>query len=364
MPISRRSLLLSTVLAAVPETTFALQGLPIERAYWPTKRWQIDAPANQKVDAGLLMDAEQWIEASMPDVTGFVVVRGGYIVHEHYFGDAYGRNDPVKIRSITKSVTGTLIGIALAEGLLTSLDQTLGELIPQLIPDGSDPLTESITIRHLLTMTAGWRWDISTDYERLIASENWLEYTLSQPVAYTPGTFYAYNSGGSHVLSVIISEVSGKSTEDYAQSRLFSPLGMRRPTWQRSPQGETVGGFGLELTARNVAKFGFLCLNRGYWDGEQLVPEEYIAAATSYQAAGDSTGGASYGYQWWISEAQELPTYFGLGFIGQYLYIVPDRDLVVVVIKGFEDPPAVVGAPRPMIENVVLSAAQATEPVG
>jgi len=364
MPISRRSLLISAMLAAVPQSTRAFQDAPLERSYWPTKRWMIDAPANQKVDTGLLLEADQWVEANMPDVTGFVIVRGGYIIHERYFGDVYGRNDPVKIRSITKSVTGTLIGIALAEGLLTSLDQTLGELIPNKIPDRADPLTPSITVRQLLTMTSGWQWDIATDYERLIASGNWLEYTLNQPVAYTPGTFYAYNSGGSHVLSVILTEIAGMDTLDYAQSRIFSPLGMRRPTWQRSPQGEIVGGFGLELTARNLAKFGFLYLNHGFWDGEQLVPADYVAAATSYQSTGDSTGGASYGYQWWVSEPQGMAGYFALGFIGQYVYVVPDRDLVVVVIKGFEETPAVIGAPRPMIESVLLTAAQPKEPVG
>jgi CubicO group peptidase (beta-lactamase class C family) len=125
-----------------------------------------------------------------------------------------------------------------------------------------------------------------------------------------------------------------------------------------------VGGFGLELSARNLAKFGLLYLNGGVWEGEQLIPADFIAEATSYQATGDSTGGASYGYQWWISEPQGIPAYFALGYVGQYVYVVPSRDLVVVVIKGFEDPPEIIGAPRPMIENVVLSAALPQEPVG
>ena len=335
MHISRRSFLLSTILLAVPEGTHAQNALA-ERSYWPTQKWKIDAPANQKVNDELLREADDWIEASMPDVTGFLIVRGGFIVHEHYFGEQYGRNDPVKIRSITKSVTGSLIGIALAEGLLTSLNQSLGELIPERIPETADPLTASITVRQLLTMTSGWQWDIATDYERLIASDDWLEYILSQPVAYTPGTFFAYNSGGSHVLSVVLSEVSGQATSDYAQEKLFSPLGIARPFWQDSPQGETVGGFGLELTARNLAKFGYLYLNGGKWDGKQIVPADYLAAATTYQSTGDSTGGAGYGYQWWISEPQGLAGYFALGFVGQYLYVIPERDLVVVVIKGFE----------------------------
>ncbi len=364
MHISRRTLLLSTLLAAIPEPTRAWQSEQIERDYWPTQRWKIDAPANQKVDGDLLNEADELIAGAMPDVTGFVVVRGGYIVHEHYFGDLYGRSDPVKIRSITKSVVGTLIGAALADGYLTSLDQTLGELIPELIPAGADPLTETISVRNLLTMTAGWSWDISTDYERLIGSDDWVAYTLGQPVWYTPGSFFAYNSGGSHVLSVILSRITGMDTTDYAQERLFTPLGIARPTWQRSPQGDAVGGFGLELTPRNVAKLGFLYLNNGTWDGEQIVPADYVEQATTYQAEGDSTGYASYGYQWWVSQPAGIPSYFGLGFVGQYLYVIPDRDLVVVVLKGFEETPPVIGAPRPMIESVVINAATPKSPVG
>ena len=364
MHISRRSVLLSTLLTAVPEITRAQESVQIERDYWPTQRWKIDAPANQKVDGDLLSEADKLIAGAMPDVTGFVVVRGGYIVHEHYFGDRYGRSDPVKIRSITKSVVGTLIGIALSDGYLSSLDQTLGELIPDQIPSDADPFTESITVRNLLTMTSGWSWDIATDYERLISSDNWLAYTLGQPVSYSPGTFFAYNSGGSHVLSVILTQVTGMDTADYAQERLFTPLGIARPTWQRSPQGETVGGFGLELTPRNVAKLGFLYLNDGLWDGEQIVPVDYVEQATSYQSEGDSTGYAAYGYQWWISQPEGIPSYFGLGFVGQYLYVIPDRDLVVVVLKGFDETPAIIGAPRPMIESVVINAATPKTPVG
>lgn len=364
MPLSRRSLLLSTLALAAPATAAAQERTPIERAYWPTKRWRTDDPANQGMDPALLAEADGVIETAMPDVTGFVVVRGGYIVHERYFGGRYGRNDPVKIRSVTKSVTGCLIGIALAEGYLESLDQTLGELIPHKIPDGADPLTQTITVRHLLTMTAGWQWDIGTDYQRLIASENWLEYTLSQPVWYEPGTFYAYNSGGSHVLSVILTEVTGRDTADYAQEKLFSPLGIARPTWQRSPQGETVGGFGLELTPRSMAKVGFLYLNRGRWAGDRIVPASYVDASTSYQSSGDSTGLAAYGYQWWVTEAYGMPTYFALGFGSQYIYVAPDRDLVIVIVKGFDDPPPLVTASRPMIENFVLPASPPREPAG
>ena len=328
-----------------------------ERDYWPTKGWRAGDPAEQGIDPGGLAAAGDAVAAQLPEATGFVVIRNGYLVYERYYGDAYGRDDPVKIRSITKSVTSALIGMALEDELIDDLDQPIGDLIPDRIPDDADPLTPSITVRQMLTMTGGWAWDIGSDYERLIASEDWAEYTLSQPVVYEPGSFYAYNSGGSHILSVILSAVTEDDTVVYAQERLFRPIGIRRPRWQRSPQGERVGGFGLELTPRDLAKFGFLFLNGGVWEGEQLVPARYVRDATTYQATGDSTGFAAYGFQWWVTETPfGQPAYFGLGFGSQYLYVVPELDLIAVIVKGFEERPAVVTPSRPVIETYVVPA--------
>jgi CubicO group peptidase (beta-lactamase class C family) len=363
--VNRRTLLLSPLALALPAIDArAQEPASIERQYWPTNGWRTDDPANQKVDPAMLDQVDRIIETAMPDVTGLIVIRGGYIVHERYFGGRYGRDDPVRIWSITKSVTGSLIGRALADGLLTGLDQTIGELLPNRIPDDADPRTPAITIRQLLTMTSGWQWDIATDYDRLIASNDWLAYTLSQPVVHEPGTFFAYNSGGSHALSVIVEAASGEDTADYAQETIFTPLGIARPAWERSPQGEAAGGFGLALTPRDLAKLGFLALNRGQWDGQSLIPESYLAEATSRQADGDATGDAAYGYQWWVTELQGMRAYFALGFANQYLYVVPDRDLAVVVAKGFADNPPLITAARPLIERFIVPAAQPRTPVG
>ncbi|HEY8446329.1 MAG TPA: serine hydrolase [Thermomicrobiales bacterium] len=325
------------------------------RDYWPTVEWRKAGPDRMGVDREAVRLAGDVIARDLPHVTGLVVVRHGYIVHERYFGDSYGRDDPVNVRSITKSVIGTLIGIAVAEGKL-KLDQTLGELIPDRIPPEADPRTREITVRHLLTMTSGWAWDIGTDYQRLIASDDWARLTLSLPVVYEPGTFYAYNTGGSHLLSIILSEVTGQDTADYAQEKLFDPLGIPRPSWQRSPQGKVSGGFGLELTPRDMAKLGELYLNEGRWDDQRIVPASYIRHAISVKSSGDSTGGAQYGYQWWVTNTDGYHAAFALGFGGQYVYIVPDLDLTVVIAAGFETPPAGFGPPRPVIENIIVPA--------
>jgi CubicO group peptidase (beta-lactamase class C family) len=321
----------------------------------PGREWAVVEPAEVGLSADQLELAHQTIISGYQDITGVVVVRSGAIGFEHYYGDEYGQDDPVDIRSITKSVTGTLIGIAIDDGLL-SLDSTLGDLVPDLIPANADPLTPGITVENLLTMTSGLAWDIGSDYQRLIAAEDWVEYTLSQPVAYQPGTFYAYNSGGSHLLSVIIEAVTGMDTIRYADTRLFDLIGINRPRWERSPQGDVIGGFGLSVTCRELARFGLLSLRNGAWGDERIVSEGWFPEATSYKAAGDTTGYAAYGYQWWVIDDGAYHAYFGLGFGSNYVYVVPALDLVVVVLKGFETPPNPVSIVRPLIEGYVVPA--------
>ncbi len=349
--------LLLLAVAMLPAASAAAQSTEIERDYWPTDGWRTASPASQGMDAALLDEADRQVRATLPDLSALLVVRGGRLVFERYY-NGQDADEPINVRSITKSVTGALVGIALADGDLENLDQTIGELIPDRILPDADPLTPTITLRHLLTMTSGWAWDIHSDYATIIASDDWVDLTLSLPVAYQPGTYYAYNTGGSHLLSVILEEVTGQDPADYAAERLFTPLGIEPGDWQRSPQGETVGGFGLELTPRDMAKFGYLYLNHGEWDGEQIVPADYVQAATTYQSAGDSTGLASYGYQWWVTVtyAAGYDAYFALGYGGQFIYVVPALDLVVVAAVARRVPPEELRSPRPLIENLIVPA--------
>jgi CubicO group peptidase (beta-lactamase class C family) len=300
--------------------------------------------------------AGDYAATNMPDVTGIVVVRSNGLAYERYFGDEYGVNNPVNIRSITKCVTGTLVGMAIDDGLL-SLDTTIGDAIPDLIPSGADPLTASITIENLLTMTSGWAWDIHADWATLTSAANWTELTLSLPVVYKPGTLYAYNTGGSHLLGVITQHVVDEHLALFADRRLWTPLTIDRPAWRRSPEGIVSGGAGIELTPRDLARFGLLSLRDGQWDGEQLVSAGWFPEATRFHIQGDTTGNAGYGYQWWvIDDANGFHAWFGLGFGSNYLYVVPAFDLVVVVLKGFETPPSSVSIVRPFIEGWILPA--------
>jgi CubicO group peptidase (beta-lactamase class C family) len=323
---------------------------------WPTRRWPRAEAEEVGLDRSLLLLADERVPIELPDLSALLVIRNGRLVLERTYGD-YERNTPLNVRSVTKSVISALVGIALDEGILTGLDQTIGDLIPDRIPAGADPVTPSITLRHLLTMTSGWLWDIYSDYPTVIASDNWVEMTLGLPVAYEPGTYYAYNTGGSHILSVILQAASGQKTADYAADRLFAPLGIGQHEWLESPQGESSGGFGLFLTPREMAKLGYLFLNGGRWEDRQLFSTDYAIAATTYQSAGDSTGLAAYGYQWWVTSVYGLPAYFALGYGGQYVYVVPALDLIVVTAVHRRLAPEELRAPRPLIDNLIVAAA-------
>ena len=353
-------LALLLLVASMPVVTNAsgAQADPVvpERSDWPTEGWRTTTPEAQGMDGGLLEEAGDRVPTELPDVSALLVVRHGRLVFERYYGGV-GPDDPIDVRSVTKSVTGALVGIALAEGDLEDLDQTVGELIPDRIPPGADPRTPSITLEHLLTMTSGLAWDATSDYQRLIASHDWIGLTLGLPVAYEPGTVFAYNSGGSHLLSVILAEATGQETADYAQDRLFDPLGIEPGEWDRSPQGETIGGFGLKLTPRDMAKLGELYLNGGRWDGEQIIPADYVLASTTQQSDGDATGGTPYGYQWWVTDASGSPAFYALGYGGQYIYVLPDLDLVVVIGAARRVPPEELRSPRYLIEDIIVPAA-------
>lgn len=350
---SRRALLTMAGALAVErrQTTLAQ-----ERATVPDPDWTLVDPSQVGLSGAQLDAAGAYAAVTMPDITGIVVVRQNGLAYERYFGDIYGIDVPIDVRSITKCVTGTLVGMAIDDGVL-SLGSTIGETIPDLIPDGADPHTSSITIEHLLTMSAGWAWDIHADWGTLTAVPNWTELTLGLPVIYEPGTFYAYNTGGSHLLGVITQTVVGMDLDDYADRRLWAPLGIDKPEWRRAPEGIVSGGSGVRLTPRDAGKFGLLSLRNGQWGEQSLISDAWFPEATRFHLQGDSTGYAGYGLHWWVVDYDNgFHAYFGLGFGSNYVYVVPALDLVVVVLKGFETPPVSISIVRPFIEEWILPA--------
>jgi CubicO group peptidase (beta-lactamase class C family) len=259
-----------------------------------------------------------------------VVIKNGYIVHESYYG-SYGADSRRNIFSCTKSFTSTLVGIALAEGHITSVDENIMDYFGDRPIANMDSRKEAMTIEHLLTMTTGFEWDESTYggdsiFSQMTSSLDWVQFVLDQPMTYAPGEVWNYNSGASHLLSTIVNKSTGQYTHDYAEDKLFDPLGITHYDWGKDPDNNAFGGASLRLTPRDMAKLGFLFLNNGTWDGSQVVPKEWVTTATSnLETLTVETG---YGYQWWTSPL--IGAYSARGYLGQLIYVFPALNMVVV----------------------------------
>ena len=331
----------------------ALQAAP---GSWPTAGWQTADPADHGVDPFALEAVDARATGEVPALSALLAVRHGVIVFERYYG-GHDPERPINTRSVTKSVTSTLAGAALRQGLLTGLEQTTGEVIPDRIPGDADPLVYDITLWQWLTMTSGLQWEATGDWQRLLSAPDWVAMTLGLPVVGIPGQTYVYNTGGSHVLGVMVAAAAGKPLETYAEEVLFGPLGIVPGDWMRSPQDEVSAGSGLALTARDMLKLGYLYLRGGEWDGEPIVSPDYAAAATTWQSAGDATGAwAGYGFQWWITATGAgYPAYFALGYGGQHVFVVPALGLVVVAAIARRVAPEELRTPRYLIESIAAA---------
>ena len=353
----------------------------VARDYWPTAGWRTAAPTDHGVDPAGLATVEDHVAVAYPQVRSILIVRHGYLVYEHY-RRGLDQADGHDVRSITKSVTGALIGIALAEGKIKSLDQTVGELLAAQLPKDADPRFAAVTVKQLLTMTSG----VAGDYEgtggdnrltdAMWSSPDWIRHILGQRLDTDPGTHFAYSDRASHLLSAIVANVSGQSTLEFARAKLFNPLGIRTDgayepvlsdhidaatvkayerasvAWPVDPQGYHYAAALLRLPARDLAKFGYLYLNGGRWDGNQLIPADYVASATS-QTGSTPNVSMGYGWLWWVDTEGGHRTFSARGHGGQIIYVVPDLDLVTVITS---DPENENLSPQNLITQTILPA--------
>ena len=269
-----------------------------------------------------------------------LVVHNGYLIFERYFTPIlYDVDNTHIIYSCTKSVTSALIGIALDNGYIDNTSQLLVDFFPDLYIDNLDSRKETITLEDILTMTSGLEWDEErydepNDYFGMTDSDNWVQYVLNKTMVADPGTAFYYNTGESHLLSAIINRTTGMTTLAFAIQNLFEPLGITAHPWLVDPQGIHFGGSALALRPRDMAKFGYLYLNNGTWDGEQIVSSDWVATSTNEHVT--IYGGTfSYGYQWWINSPSDY--YCARGYQGQYIFVVPEEDLVVVFSSDMDD---------------------------
>jgi CubicO group peptidase (beta-lactamase class C family) len=317
--------------------------------------WSLATPEQQGLDpdmiCGIGTRLEGWREA---DAHGVVVVRHGAIVYEDYLAgndlrwpernwgeplanmthDASTKHD---LQSITKSVVALLVGIALDRGLITKNDVPILALFPELA-DLREASRDRITLRDLLTMTAGLRWPWKpylSMARQMDAARDPYRFVLEQPVVNEPGTTWHYNNGSAELAGAIVSKVTGRPLDQFAKETLFDPLGIADWEWGRMTSGDPGASWGLRLRPRDLAKIGQLVLDHGTWHEQQIVSAAWIREMTAPQI---TTQAGSYGYFWWLGRetinGRDIDWVGGLGWGGQCLYVVPSLDLIVVVTAG------------------------------
>ncbi len=308
---------------------------PSELLY-PSSTWETIAPEDAGLDPQALSAAADLLGRPHSNARAFLVTRGGRIACERY----YQGNPPenrLHLFSVTKSVVSALIGIALQEGALSSLDQRVVDFFPEIPISAANPLS-LLTLRHLLTMTTGMAWPggrmgREPMFARLVHAPDWARFILSVPVRRAEIGVFHYNSAASHLLSLILTRATGQTACAYAAERLFAPLGIAAvhpgTGWMEDPQGNSIGGWGLHLNARELARFGLLYLRGGKWTDREILPASWVQDSTNPA----EEAGNGYGYQWWLRWVRGEKVFAGLGLGGQYLFCVPGRDLLVVILS-------------------------------
>ena len=266
--------------------------------------------------------------ADMPRLRSLLVSHKGAIVLERYFNGARA-NQLANIKSASKSVISALVGIAVSRGLIKGLDQRIVDYFPELAGD-PEPKKREITIEDLLTMRSGLESTSGRSYGAWVQSPNWVRFVLRRPLVDEPGTRVEYSTGTSHLLSAILTKAAKKSTWQFAQAELATPLGFNLAKWPQDPQGIYFGGNDMLMTPRQMIQFGELYLNGGRIGDRQLIPRQWVDKADD--GVGRSRWGSDreYGYGFWIREFGRHRSFYAWGYGGQFIFVVPGLDLVVV----------------------------------
>ncbi len=317
------------------------------RDYWPTQEWRSVDPASAGMDPGKFTDLENMIKSQYTNINGIVVVRKGAIVFEKYY-HGFNSSDTHNVASVTKSFTSALIGIAIDAGYIQSVDQKVLDFFPEYVAGANEFQKRTITIRHLLTMTAPFAWK-TTDkmrfepLDRLRRQRDWVTYILNLMGQNGLSEKFQYCTAAIHLLSAILTRTTGLSAREFANERLFRPIGIREipdhemksfqlddvfgknvTGWIKDPGGVTIGGWGLTITPQDMARFGLLYLNRGAWDNTQVISAKWIEDSTAMNAN-------KYGYLWWLREEDGVFSYSALGSGGNVICCIPEKDLVVAI---------------------------------
>jgi CubicO group peptidase (beta-lactamase class C family) len=340
--------------------------------------WTTASPESVGIDGARLCGIAARLQATDADVHAVVVVRHGRLAFEQYFA---GNDDPWGLpdgqynfdattkhdmRSVSKSVTSLLVGIAIERKLIAGVDEPVVKFFPE-YSTLKTPGWDGITLRHVLTMSSGIKWDENrqwsdpaNDEPHLGSESDPVGYVLAKPIAAPADTIWNYNGGGPDLFGNIIERVSGKPFDEFARDALFVPLGITDWEWQKYDNGKFSAAAGLRLRPRDAAKIGQLVLDHGAWNGRQIVPAAWVAqsVAPRFQTIGYFGGLFFYGYHWWLgrtlAQDKEVTWIAAMGLGGQRIFIVPDLDLVVMTTSGLYTSPRQGNGPLDILCNFVI----------
>jgi CubicO group peptidase (beta-lactamase class C family) len=292
------------------------------------------APEAQGVSSTALLELVNRLD-QIDGMHSLMVLRHGRVIAEGWWAPYDAAHNHV-LYSLSKSFTSTAVGFAAAEGKL-SIDDEVLKFFPDTAPTNISNNLKAMRVRDLLMMSTGHQDEPPTAPDAIS-----VESFLAKPVPHLPGTHFKYNTAATFMQSAIVQKVAGETVLDFLRPRLFQPLGIEHPVWETNFQGISLGGYGLRVRTEDIAKFGQLYLQRGKWEGKQLLPAEWIAMATSKQTSNGSNPKSDwnqgYGFQFWRCRHN---AFRGDGAFGQYCVVMPDQDVVIAITSGVKDMQAV-----------------------
>ena len=288
-------------------------------------------PEAEGVDSLKLLDFIETANRDVKSMHSFMLVRHGKVVAEAWWKPE-SSDKPHILWSLSKSFTSTAIGLAVSEGKL-SIDDPVLKFFPEDAPAEPSANLKAMRVRDLLTMSTGHQDEVILKNEA-----NWIKAFLAHPVPHKPGTHFKYNTPATFMQSAVVQKVTGNTVLEFLQTRLFGPLGIEPPKWDTNQQGISLGGYGLHLQTEDIAKFGQLYLQKGLWQGKQIVPAAWIEQATAKQVSNGSDPtkdwDQGYGFQFWRCRHN---AYRGDGKDGQFCIVLPDLDAVVAITANTSD---------------------------
>ena len=292
-------------------------------------------PEAEGIASSAILAFVQEADRSLDSMHSLMIVRHGKVVTEGWW-TPYDANTRHELYSLSKSFTSTAVGFAVSEGKLSVDDEVL-KFFPGEAPAQPSANLKAMRVSDLLRMQAGHEREIPISADGMTTSA-----FLAHPVPFKPGTRFLYNTPATFMASAIVQKVTGQTVREYLQPRLFEPLGIVEPTWDKNSQGISLGGYGLSVRTEDIAKFGQLYLQKGRWQGKQLLPASWVDTATSRQTSNGSNPRSDwdqgYGYQFWRCQHN---AFRGDGAFGQYCLVMPDQDAVIAITSGLKDMQAV-----------------------